>query len=139
MELGGGDVNLYAYVGNDPIDYKDPQGLFRYYGNWCGGDWTGGKRQSYERDFYKVALPAIDELDAACRRHDICYWLCREGYPCDSKARAQCMTTCDRRLATEAVEADNLSNDFYVAWLWLWMRWNPLPQPGPDKPDCCKR
>src|SRR5687768_13807633 len=25
--FAGGDANLYAYVGNDPISYKDPSGL----------------------------------------------------------------------------------------------------------------
>jgi RHS repeat-associated protein len=33
--LRGGDVNFSSYVGNDPINYKDPLGLDRY--EWCGG------------------------------------------------------------------------------------------------------
>jgi len=29
--LGGGDINLYAYVGNDPVDFLDPMGLLKVY------------------------------------------------------------------------------------------------------------
>lgn len=29
LGFGGGDVNLYAYVGNDPVNYTDPSGLER--------------------------------------------------------------------------------------------------------------
>jgi RHS repeat-associated protein len=32
LEFHGGDVNLYAYVGNNPIDYSDPLGLFGVFG-----------------------------------------------------------------------------------------------------------
>jgi RHS repeat-associated protein len=33
LGLDGGDVNLYAYVGNNPINYWDPLGL-SWYNNW---------------------------------------------------------------------------------------------------------
>ena len=29
MDFGGGDTNLYAYVGNDPLYYRDPLGLIK--------------------------------------------------------------------------------------------------------------
>ena len=37
--FAGGDANLYGYVIDDPVDYLDPFGLWRYYGNWA--DRTG--------------------------------------------------------------------------------------------------
>jgi RHS repeat-associated protein len=36
--FGGGDVNLYAYVSNDPISSKDSFGMARdCFASWCGG------------------------------------------------------------------------------------------------------
>jgi RHS repeat-associated protein len=35
--LSGGDTNLYAYVGNDPVNFSDPSGLMRNYDNMKGG------------------------------------------------------------------------------------------------------
>ncbi|MCL1887545.1 MAG: DUF6531 domain-containing protein [Kiritimatiellaeota bacterium] len=34
LGLGGGDLNLYAFCGNDPVNNKDPYGL------WSGGGWN---------------------------------------------------------------------------------------------------
>lgn len=35
------------------------------YGNWCGPDHPGNP--------WRATLPPVDPLDAACRRHDLCY------------------------------------------------------------------
>jgi type VI secretion system secreted protein VgrG len=35
--FAGGDVNLYAYVGNDPFNYRDPLGLDKKPAQSCGG------------------------------------------------------------------------------------------------------
>ena len=42
LEFGGGDVNLYAYVGNSPVSYIDPSGLGRLPANptGLGPQWT---------------------------------------------------------------------------------------------------
>lgn len=47
--------------------------MVKIHGNWCGPDWTAGKRQSAEA--YKAAGgdftdPCIDAVDCACRSHD---------------------------------------------------------------------
>jgi hypothetical protein len=44
----------------------------RAYGNWCGPGWSAGQdkdaKDLTEEDFN---VPAIDELDQACKDHDI--------------------------------------------------------------------
>ncbi len=55
----GGDVNLYAYVQNNPTNLTDPSGKSPWYGNYCGPGY--------------FSAPPIDELDAACQQHDACY------------------------------------------------------------------
>ncbi|HEY6865394.1 MAG TPA: Ig-like domain-containing protein, partial [Burkholderiales bacterium] len=35
-------LNLYGYVGGNPIKYRDPKGLFAMYGNWGGRNWSAG-------------------------------------------------------------------------------------------------
>ena len=44
---------------------QSKQGFIPVYGNWCGPD-----HPKYDKS---NAPPAIDKLDAACRRHDKCY------------------------------------------------------------------
>ena len=62
-DLLGDGPNLYAFVHNDPIDQSDPLGLSAVfggnYGNWCGPHRSGPN-------------DPIDEVDAACKRHDYC-------------------------------------------------------------------
>ena len=44
--------------------------MVKIWGNWCGPDWTGGQRVSAEEYQGSWSYPAIDNLDAACRKHD---------------------------------------------------------------------
>jgi hypothetical protein len=62
-------------VGNDPVNWLDVPGQFRYYGNWGRPNWTGGVRKPYneltdeEKDNLK---DPIDAQDACYKDHDIC-------------------------------------------------------------------
>ena len=47
--------------------------LVKIYGNWCGPNWTGGRRlsaQEYEERGLDWNSNAISPLDAGCRLHD---------------------------------------------------------------------
>ena len=45
----------------------------KIYGNWCGPNWTGGRRltaQEYDERSLNWKGPVISPLDAGCRLHD---------------------------------------------------------------------
>lgn len=44
--------------------------MVKIWGNWCGPNWTGGQRVSAEDYKGSWSYPAIDDLDAACAKHD---------------------------------------------------------------------
>lgn len=85
----GGTVNLYEYVGNQPVNRKDPSGLAWYrYRNWCGPGGSGDPTNCYDR---------------ACKRHDECYldcgvnWLTR-WLPGFDLSGSVCAWVCDEEL-----------------------------------------
>ena len=92
--LAGG-INSHAYVEGDPVSFVDPTGLDKEHGNWCGPDWTGGRKEEYSRKNMSLYKDPIDKLDGACKRHDICYERRRSDNPCDQNDRTQCFLKCD--------------------------------------------
>lgn len=78
--------------------------MVKIHGNWCGPDWTDGKRVS-ARDYLlaggKFDGPCIDRLDCACREHD-------RG--CSGKQG--CTKAADRKLARSANKI--LANPLYA-------------------------
>jgi RHS repeat-associated protein len=132
--------SLYAYVGNDPVNWSDPTGLIRVTGNWCGPNWTGGQRGSYNPERGDSYVPPADTTDAACRTHDICYYRCRNGFPCDKAARANCMTVCDRQLSWNMLPlmtVQSLTVSSWDFWIYNWMQHNTWPDPGSDRSCGC--
>jgi RHS repeat-associated protein len=100
-----GGVNTYAYVGENPLDGIDPWGLYNWHGNWCGPDWTGGFTRPFSEltaNERRTVKPPIDQLDGACRKHDICYSHCSFDHPCEPAARSQCFRICDYTLTASA-------------------------------------
>ena len=72
--------NTYSYAENNTINYIDPYGLFKYYKNWGGPDWTGGQPTSWDKIppwQRKYLFPPADAQDAAYMNHDISYGLTR--------------------------------------------------------------
>lgn len=127
-----GGINTYGYVENNPLSYIDPEGLIKIYGNWCGPNWTGGRKHTYapaEVGYYK---PAVDATDAACRRHDVGYYMCRQAFPCDKQKRGQCMTQLDRGLGNEV----RFNSGVASMAIYAWMNNNNFPDPGEDAPSC---
>ncbi|MGH8123158.1 MAG: RHS repeat-associated core domain-containing protein, partial [Rudaea sp.] len=133
-EYGG--VNTYAFVGNDPLTGIDPYGLIKIYGNWCGPDWTGGYKKpwndltQYERKHIK---PPIDQLDGACKDHDLCYGKCGIDSPCDLISRSRCFRRCDHILTDAA---------YHVGGFWGFTVGAAIDRPGERDPggnatDCC--
>jgi len=129
--LAGG-INTYTYVENNPLSHVDPMGLFKIHGNWCGPNWTGGQKHTYAPAADGYYKPAVDATDAACRRHDVGYYLCRQAFPCDKQRRGQCMTQMDRGLANEV----RFNSGGASLSIYSWMNNNTLPDPGDDAPSC---
>jgi RHS repeat-associated protein len=106
--FAGGDVNLYAYVGGAPPNWRDPYGLDRRggfvgtaeadetkwnstsggrrrsdgptNGNWGGKCWSGGQYSCGPGGITRTA-PPTDSADEAYQRHDYC--VARGGANCD--------------------------------------------------------
>ncbi len=145
MGLTGGGPNTYAYVIDRPTMLIDSKGLWVYYGFWCGPDWTGGLREPYTPSHASIYRDPVDDLDAACMHHDICYYRCRAGFPCNKDARGKCMTKCDRVLANEYQSSPQSQGPGDIVpdvpgWLleplWWWMQFNKSPDPGSNAPSC---
>lgn len=100
-------------MGGSPLDGKDPFGLLKIYGEWCGPNWTGGYTKEWNQmtpyEQQHAALP-IGPLDEACKKHDKCYANCRGTFPCNPQDRSACFGNCDKALAGS-------SFNIYSAWL----------------------
>ena len=131
----GGTVNLHEYVGNNPVNAIDPTGLIKIYGNWCGPNWTGGYDTEYTWLPPGSYKDPIDNLDSACKTHDICYYNCRNDYPCDEPKRSQCFRQCDYALTNSAYAIGSFWGDQIAFWI-------DRPgdrDPGQNDKDCsCK-
>ena len=97
--FAGGDVNFYVRLGNNPVNFTDPLGLWRWHGNWGGPNWTGGQKGTWSSVDRSKVKPPIDRQDACYKAHDICYGGCRDKKSCKSKDHAACFKDCDRGLS----------------------------------------
>jgi RHS repeat-associated protein len=104
-----GGSNTYRYVDADPLTGIDPRGLWKAYGFWCGPNWTGGKNEEFSPEH--VYKRPEDRLDTACMNHDMCFYTCRAGYPCDLIGRQKCFKKCDSILSAEAYAVGGFSGN----------------------------
>jgi RHS repeat-associated protein len=111
-----GGINLYGYVGNDPVNLWDPWGLFKWYGNWGGPGWTNGtdiwgEDDNFPRPGDLGYRPPINARDQEYFFHDTCLRECaRIQCPSD---RQKCRKQCDLDLA-DGLEA--LGGRFGNTW-----------------------
>ncbi len=131
-----GTINLFNYVGENPVNYIDPSGKRKVYGNWCGPNWTGGQKEPYNPahdSIYKAPIPDDGGLDTVCMNHDKCYYACRRDNPCDKTARQNCMRQCDATLIHDV--PDNKWGTIVkdgIAWF------NKNPDAGTNEECGCK-
>ena len=83
----GGTVNLYEYVGNNPVKKIDPSGL-----GGCGGgdDWGPG-------DLIVPDYPMGDNFSFPCSRHDECYG-------CKGKKEGKTKQQCDDQFCKDLLK-----------------------------------
>jgi RHS repeat-associated protein len=105
--LRSGDYNLYAYVANSPLRWRDPVGTDRSIwrpfdpgrrildgprnGNWGGGNWSGGYPGDVPIGSVGLPLPPTDSADDCYMHHDYCYDDC--DYGCRDR---NCYSDCNR-------------------------------------------
>ena len=68
----------------------------RIHGNWCGPNWTGGKKLSaedYAARGYSWDAPCTDALDCACRAHDRA---CSHPKGCSKKADTKLIKSAEK-------------------------------------------
>ncbi len=145
-------LNFYDYVSNNPIVFSDPSGLKKIHGNWCGPNWTGGKKEPFIPSNDAIPgyyAPPIDYVDTPCSHHDRCYSKCRDKHPCTPLGRSFCEKKCDFFLVGRIVgHPQNVVNP-WAYLIGIGIAVNPaLPGPNggadpyhPDQPagvKCCK-
>jgi len=134
IRFGSGDPNFYNYVGGNPVLYTDPSGRWRVPGmNWCGPNWTGGLPEEYNpahKDLYKDPK---NRYDRVCMHHDICYFNCRSGHPCDPNGRVDCFKTCDQIFVGEMPGWLNPGPYLLAAGIYWHRQWGPDPEM--NRPD----
>jgi len=81
--------------------------LVKIHGNWCGPNWTAGRRidaLTYKEQGGQFDEPCIDKLDCACRKHDRD---CADPRGCSRKGDSQLIKTA---LAVSLNPANRLFN-----------------------------
>jgi RHS repeat-associated protein len=135
LGIESGSINFSLYVGNNPVNYTDPFGLWQWYGNWGGPGHTGGQNGTWNEIDPSKALPPVDKQDECYRQHDICYGNCRNGNPCSpirppkcpADQRAGCYKDCDRKLSKclTGLRGDPFNNLSALIAARLFARTNP--------------
>jgi len=128
-----GGVNLYAYVSNAPVNAADLYGLFHYYENWGGPQWTNNSDEwSESADNFPIEgdpryVPPADPRDWCYYYHDVC--LHNQSANPDDKSRRDCRGKCDQLLAEclEGVKKKYPDNKNWHAPDWEILFWKSEP------------
>ena len=114
----------------------DPYAMERYWGHWCGPDFTGGHHRPWDEltpQEQQNSLKPRDDLDTCCQTHDKCYSECRAESPCSETDRAKCFKQCDRDLVKCAknASAGGLRRRLLINYMS-----DTDPAPGSNAPSC---
>ena len=123
----GGDINLYRYANNSPLNYRDPSGLWWWYGQWGGPDFTAGEERPEETLTVRDRLfPCSDRRDQCYQDHDFCIYYCIQrfrfsGVDCGmEEALSDCIEGCDHELGNCLWSITPFDPEFWRHWYNPW-------------------
>jgi RHS repeat-associated protein len=102
IDFAGGDMNLFGYVGGDPVNWVDPEGLF------CGSGIT--------EYFVPDSWWGKYDINNACEKHDSCYGTCgKKKSECDDNFKSDMLQECAKLKGYWRRDCNATASVYYMA------------------------